>query len=407
MNAANSIPGPLTVPADAGLDIRGLIAAIVLGTLGALTIMAVPGFVMLIAGQSHLGDQQLGYVAAWDINASALTIGVASLLIARVNWRHLALAGLALMVIGNWATAESHEYNAIVWARIAAGLGEGLVIAVSFAALGRAANPDRAFGIYLIIGLGVSAAVLAGLPLLEARIGSPDTFRSMAGLTLLSISLLVWVPGRGSTSTTPGAPDARISKHLAVAGLIGVFLYFIAQGAVWSYFERIGTASGVAPMVIGEAMGISSFAGVGGALVAVGLVARFGRSFPLIASGLLSLVSFWLLRGHVSGSELIVAGIAFNFAWNLAQPLLSGLCSEADRQCRVVVAMGCIQTVGFGLGPALTGSLLRGDEFGPSLWVSAAVLVVSLAIVLTGLRVHARVRRGLASGSESVSNVRQ
>ena len=58
-------------PATPGLNARGLTAAVVLGTLGALTIMVVPGFVMLIGGQSTLDDRQLGYIASWDINASA------------------------------------------------------------------------------------------------------------------------------------------------------------------------------------------------------------------------------------------------------------------------------------------------------------------------------------------------
>jgi hypothetical protein len=170
-----------------------------------------------------------------------------------------------------------------------------------------------------------------------------------------------------------------------------VFLYFIAQGAVWSYFERIGAASGVDAGMIGGAMGASSFAGVGGALAAVALVKPCGRRWPLIVSAVISLLSFWLLRGHVTGGELMTAGLLFNFAWNLAQPLLSGVCSDADCRGRVVVAMGCIQTVGFGIGPAVTATLLRGGDFRPALAVSAGVVVVSLIVVLGGMRALARV----------------
>jgi predicted MFS family arabinose efflux permease len=372
------------------LDARALTAAVVLGTLGALTIMVVPGFVMLVGGQSTLDDAQLGYVASWDINASAAAIGLATFLIARWSWRQLALIGLVLIALGSVLTAANHTYTAIVAARVCAGIGEGLAIAVAFAALGSAANPDRAFGIYLVVGLTASAAILAALPTLEHQFGSPPVFATMAALTLLSMLLVRWLP-RGTDATTTQADGAApISKHLACAGLIGVFLYFIAQGAVWSYFERIAAASNIDPVLTGEAMGASSFAGVGGALAAVALVAPCGRRWPLIASGVISLASFWLLRGHVTGTELMTAGILFNFAWNLAQPLLSGVCSDADCRGRVVVAMGCIQTVGFGMGPALTATLLRGRDFGPSLGVSAAVLVVSLIVVLGGLRAHAR-----------------
>jgi predicted MFS family arabinose efflux permease len=346
---------------------------------------------MLVGARSGLDDQHLGYVAFWDINASAAAIGFTTFLIARLNWRVLAFTGLALIVLGSLLTAAGHGYTSIVAARICAGIGEGLAIGVAFAALGSAANPDRAFGVYLVVGLTVSAAILAALPVLMRRFGPVALFQAMAAVTLLSSALLPLLP-RGAeipASQVKGVPG--VSKHLAVSGLVGVFLYFIAQGAVWSYFERIGSASGVDPVVIGEAMGLSSFAGVGGALLAVALVAPCGRKWPLITSGVISIVSFWMLRGRVTGAELILSGILFNFAWNLAQPLLSGVCADADRHGRVVVAMGCIQTVGFGFGPALTATLLRGRNFGPSLWVSAGVLLLSLIIVLGGMRAHARV----------------
>jgi len=361
---------------------------VVVVTLGAITIMVVPGFVMLVSGQSALDDRQLGYVASWDINASAAAIGLATFLIARWSWRRLAVIGLALIVLGSLLTAANHTYTALVAARICAGVGEGLAIAVAFAALGSALNPDRAFGIYLVVGLTVSAAILAALPSLETRFGSPVVFETMAALALLSMTLLPWLPKGADTLSPQAASRAPVSKPLAAGGLIGVFLYFIAQGAVWSYFERIAAANGVDPVVTGEAMGISSFAGVGGALASVALVSPCGRRWPLIASAVISLASFALLHGHVTGVTLVAAGILFNFGWNMAQPLLSGVCSDADCRGRVVVAMGCIQTVGFGLGPALTATLLSGRDFGPALWVSAAVLVLSLIAVLNGIRAH-------------------
>jgi len=379
-----------TNPCVGALDTRGLIAAVALGTLGALTIMAVPGFVMLFHAQSQLTDRELGFVAAWDINATALAIGLATFFISRVNWRVLALAGALLIVAGSLATAASHGYSGIVAARVCAGLGEGLAIAVAFAALGSAASPDRAFGIYLIVGLVVTAAVLALFPILEAGFGAAVTFIGIAGVAAVTALLLPWLPTCSPKVIPASLVVGTWSRPLTFGGLAGVFLYFIAQGAMWSYFERIGNASGVDPVRIGQALAISSFAGGAGSLVAVLLCTRCARAWPLIVSGVISLVSFYLLTGHVAASTLIVAGILFNFAWNLSQPLLSGMCAEADSQGRVVVAMGCIQTVGFGAGPALAAMVLHDRDFAPIAWLSAAVLVASLFIVLAGMRAENR-----------------
>jgi predicted MFS family arabinose efflux permease len=387
---SHSVRSDMKQPPANQLGIRALIAAIVLGTVGALTIMIVPGFVMLVGSHSRLDDRQLGFVASWDINATAVAIGLATFLIARVDWRRMALAGLSLIAIGNLWTALSHDYVFIVASRICAGLGEGLAIAVSFAALGCAPNPDRAFGIYLVVGLSVSAALLALLPELQGAFGSAAVFTGLGLATLASALLLFWLPRCNPASEDWQGSVAKLPLRLAVPSLLGVFLYFIAQGAMWSYFERIGSASGVEAGVIGQAMGISSFAGVGGALLAAWICNSFGRILPLSVSGALSLLSFWLLHGQVSPTALIVSGILLNFAWNLAQPLLSGICANADSRGRVVVAMGCIQTVGFGVGPALAAVMLRGQNFSPAIWMSMIVLTTSLLIVTLGIRSDGR-----------------
>ncbi len=374
---------------SAHLDVRGLVTAIVLGTVGALTILIVPGFVMLVGAQSGLDDRHLGFVAAWDINSMAATIGLAIFLISRLNWRHLALAGLVLIALGDLLTSLSHGYPAIVAARICAGAGEGLAVGVSFAALGSAANPDRAFGIYLVVCLTVAAAILAVLPSAQQRFGAGSVFVAVGVITLASAALLPWLPARNPRAATWADAPPPVSRALALAGLTGVFLNFIAEGAMWSYFGRIGAASGVAPVTIGAAMGLSSFSGMGGALLAITVINRLGRIVPLAVSGVISVLSFWMLHGHVTATVLITAGVLLNFGWNMAQPLFSGVCAEADAQGRVVVAMGCIQTVGFGLGPAIAALTLRDDNFSPVIWMSIGVLAVSLLVVIGGLKASA------------------
>lgn len=375
--------------ARAALDVRGMAASIVLGIVGALTILVLPGFVMLIGAQAGLDDQHMGIVAAWDIDSMAAAIGVSTFVISRVNWRHLALAGIALLAIGDLMTALSHGFPSIVAARICAGTGEGLAIACSFAALGSASNPDRAFGIYLVAGMTFGAAFLALQPIAEARFGASSIFVALSAMTFVSAALLTWLPPNNPHAATWAGAAPPVSKVLAFSGLSSVFLYFIAQGAMWGYFGRIGVASGISPANIGTAMGLSSISGVGGALLAISVQKRLGRTIPLAASGAISLLSFWLLAGHVTPAALVTSGLLLNFGWNLAQPLLSGVCCDADPQGRVVVAMGCIQTVGSGLGPALAAMTLRGTDFSPAIWLSVGVLVLSLVIVISGLKARA------------------
>lgn len=179
------------------------------------------------------------------------------------------------------------------------------------------------------------AAFLMLLPIAQAQFGSPGIFITLGALTFASAALLVWLPPNNPNATAwKGAPP-QVSKVLAFSGLTSVLLYFIAQGAMWGYFGRIGVANGVSPTTIGTAMGVSSVSGVGGALLAIAAQKRLGRILLLAASGAISLASFWLLEGHVTPASLIISGLLLNFGWNLAQPLLSGVCCDADPRCPV------------------------------------------------------------------------
>jgi DHA1 family inner membrane transport protein len=364
---------------------RGIASAMALGIIGALTIWIVPGLIGLFADQAPLDDRHLGYVAAWEINSMAVTIGITALIMRRVNWRMLALLALALMVGGNLCTALTHSFGPIVAVRVLAGAGEGIAVGISFAALGRSRNPNRIFAIYLVAGSVLSAAILAFLPALSAYFGSSLLFVGIALMAAVVALGVPWFPVGGSTDRSPMPGKSSVDIRLAAISLIGVFLYFLAQGAMWSYFELIGHANNIDAVQISRALAVATLAGIGGALLAAALPTRLGRAWPLVMSGVLSTFSFLLLKGHVAAPIFLMAGVLLMFAWQLSQPLLSGLCCEADGEGRIVCAMGCVQTIGVGLGPAVAALLLSNQNFAPVIWMSSAVLVVSVAIVLTGI----------------------
>ncbi|CAH0355923.1 hypothetical protein BH11PSE5_BH11PSE5_21940 [soil metagenome] len=360
----------------------GLAGAVVIGIVGALIIFVTPGFLAIIAAHAALDDAQLGYIAAWDINAMAVAIGVSAFLLTRCNWRVAVGVGLGLIVLGNIGTALASSYAGIAAARVVAGAGEGIAIGFSFAALGRARNPDRAFAIYLVTGALFSTLLLFTIPTLIERVGPRDLFFLNAGLAVIAGISLWGFPDGSKSEDDMFSIGARINRALAFYCLLAVFLYFFATGAMWSYIERIGMTSGLSPDVIANGLSLGTLAGVLGAGCAGLVPARWGRSWPLLASGAISIVSFQLLLGVVPAIGFVTAAVMLLFGWNFAQPLLSGICSEADRCGRVVCAMGAIQTFGTGLGPAAAGATLRGGDFSLAIWSSCGILLLSLGVII-------------------------
>jgi predicted MFS family arabinose efflux permease len=371
-----------------GLSKSQLGAAIAVGILGALTVWTIPGFLQLVARHAGLDVHQMGYVASADIDAMAVSIGVTTFLLPRVRWPVLGIWGTVLIALGNLGSAAAHDYTSLVLTRLVVGCGEGVCVGVAFAGLGRARLPSRAFALYMVSGACISAALLMFLPALQNGIGTDGVFVCAAVLAGLVAVGIRWFPDVTADVSAPGgASTPGIAWPVATTSLTGVLLYFFAQGAVWSYFGRIAELHHVDPGAVSRALAAGTLAGIGGSSLAGVLPARLARGGPVACSAIVSVSAFLMLSRDLDPSLVVVCAILIVAAWNFAQPLLSALCSEADPQGRVVCAMGCVQTVGFGLGPAAAALLFDGRRFAPIIWMGSAALLAGVAILLVAFRI--------------------
>jgi predicted MFS family arabinose efflux permease len=368
----------------------GLLSAIMVGLVGAIVILITPGFLAVIAQKTGFDNDQLGYLAAWDINAMGVTVGLSTFALSRVSWRLAVGVGLALMIAGNLLTAGVDSFPAMAAARVIAGAGEGIAVGFSFAALGRATNPDRAFAIYLVVGAVLSAAFLYALPLIQASVAPAAVFLGIAGMAALVLLLLGAFPEGGENEPDAFAGAATLDMRYVSGALIGVFLLFFAMGAVWSYSQQIGLASGLSPQAIAGYLSAGRMAGIFGAGLAGALPRRSGRALPLIISGIVGVVAFLMMRGQVAPFIFLIATVMMMFSWNFAMPLMSGICAEACSRGRIVCAMGAIQTFGTGLGPAVAAATLATGSFSTMIYMAAAALILSVIVTVTAITRHAR-----------------
>ena len=377
--AADCVPPRLTR--------AGTISAILVGLVGAMVIFVTPGFLSVIAQMTGFDDGQLGYIAAFDINAMGVAIGASTFALSRVSWRKAVALGLALIVLGNVLTVLVDGFAAVAAARIVAGTGAGISIGFAFAALGRAPNPDRAFSVYLVVGYVLSSLYLYAQPAIQAALSPQAELLIFAGLTALVMLSLRALPEGNRDELDIFAGGGKIDLPYSTGALIGVFLLFFAVVGVWSYSERTGAASQLSPDVIATGLWIGTMAGVVGAGLAGLMPRRWGRAVPITLSGTACLIGFLLYRGHVSDTAFTAATVLTMLSWNFSQPLLSGLCSEACTRGRVVCAMGSIQTFGSGLGPAVAAATLVTGSFDMMIYGACVALIASTAItVLTIVR---------------------
>jgi predicted MFS family arabinose efflux permease len=303
----------------------------------------IDGFGLDEVGAGILGSLELGGLA------------IASLLLAprvdRMSRRHLAIYGAIAACAGHGLSALADSFPELVFARIAAGLGEGAAIAAANSAAASARDPDRLFAQASVLGGLIFAAALVLLPYAIEPWGHSGGFGAVVGISILCIP----------------------------------FLFSVGQGAIWAFSERIGLTIGFSREEVGLALGVTTLGGLVGGVIAAVLGTRGGRP-TLLAVGLgANVVATWMVV--IAGSSgLYLAGLlAWAIAFFFALPYLLGTAAALDSLGRWTAAAAGISAVGVAIGPAAAG-LMVGDSGYPALGglvigcgLGAGVLILPVA----------------------------
>jgi len=343
---------------------------------------------VLVGGLSGFGltSSQISVIAAADLGGISLCSLAAAYWINRVSWQHAALVGLLLIIAGNVACYWVQDFSGLAMLRFAVGIGEGVLMPINLACLARTKVPDRNFGIFIVLQTIHAMIGLALIPYLVAFSGVGATFILMAGLALVVLPMLRWLPdslanSKNDTDIEQTTTALRLNGK-ALLTLGAIFFFFAVQSGIWTYIERIGDAAGISAETIGTALAAGAFAGLIGALTAAGIASKFGRAIPLTLTAVLQAVAIVLMRDHPQIAAFFLASALFQFFWNFGIPYQMGVMSRADPAGRYVVLVTAVTGIGFTVGPLLGAALMEQGGTNVFLYTEALLCAVSLALIL-------------------------
>ena len=326
-----------------------------------------------------LTETQAGYLFSLEMAGYALSSALVFAVITRLNWRHILLAGVFLAVSANITSIYLHDYTGLAGFRFMAGLGAGLLMNITMVSIALTLNIDRNYGFWAVLQLTVGAAGLYLLPGFMPAYGLAAPFLTITVLALLVLPLVKRFPEHGRTAgATPGKYN---NLFLGLTGLLGIFIYYSGQAAVWAYIERVGIAAGIGPGSVGSVLSASLVAAILGAALATCLGDRLGRRLPVAASMICSAAGISFLWGLQSVYPYIIAACLFNAAWYFCLPYLSAIIANIDTDGRLVIGLAVVFPSALAAGPALATWALAGAGYGPVLWIGMLSLPVGLIIM--------------------------
>jgi len=322
---------------------------------------------------------QAGYLFSAEMGAYAMSSLIVFALLPYVNWRHLVVVGILLVLTANVAASLSHGFSALVKLRVLSGLGAGLLMNMTMVAIGLCRDPDRGYGYWTSMQLLVGGLAVFVMPVFIRHLGLTAPFGLIVLLALLLVTLISKFPSTGAAKHNEG-----VGSHpwlLGASGLVGIFIYYAGQAAVWAYLERIGDVAEIGAETIGRILSLSLATALVGALCATWLGNRFGRRVPIVGSMICSGLAIVLLFDISSSLRFALAACLFNVGWYFCLPYITAVIAALDSNGRLIVSLAVLYPASVAAGPALAALMMGGGNLTPVLWMGLLSLPIGLAIM--------------------------
>jgi len=354
-------------------------AAMTFVVIGMQVFIIQPGIVQGFVSRLGLTEARAGYLASAEMFGIAAATVLSAMFSAKLNWKWLCGAALAILALADLSSAVIHDYPGLVGVRALAGLASGVLISLGYAVVGTGAHPDRNFGLLITFVLVYGALGLWAIPTGLDRIGVPGIMLVLALMPLGGIVLLPSFPAALPAAGAEGAA-APEERRMGALMLASVLAFFLGQGVIWAYLFLIGTSMGIGEQAVANGLTVAQFAGIAGAFAAAMLAARVAPVALFVLGIVLSIAPLYFLSLRLDGLAYGASVIVFNWAANLLTPLLVAMVARLE--ARWVQPAAALQMLGLALGPALAAMLIDAGGYSPILALCGALFAASFVLGL-------------------------
>jgi len=382
------LSGKTTGPASAGLII--LICVLVAGLEG-YDIQAFGVAAPKLVAEFHLGPGQQGWAASAAMIGLVIGAFVGGWVADRIGRKPVLLVSVAAVGIFSVDTALSHSFPALLWARLATGLGFGGAMPNLIAVATEISPLDRRAGTVSTVFCGMPAGG-AVVSLIARAAGSALPWRTLFLIGGIAPLLLVPVVLVLLPETRP-AHGKELDRNLARAlfgggrGLATLLLWaafvltLVVLYLLLNWLPTLVIAKGLTP-ADGAAASLSfNLVSIVGSLLLGFVVDRSGFRWPLAAT-YAGLAAVMLAMGAASGAVALLAlsGAAGFLVLGAQYALYAWAPTLYPPQVRAAGAGAAVGVGRFGsiIGPLLAGQLREaGFTAGQVLGVMAPVVVAA------------------------------
>lgn len=325
-----------------------------------------------------------GYIVSANKYGAAFGALIATFIVKRVEWRKvIRLLFMALIAFDLISTQFSNPQTLIILRFIHGTIG-GLSVGIGLSIIARTYNPDKIFGMLLVVQYSFGSLGIWLVPRLVDSFGYSAAFGTLISFTLMTLLILPFVPNVESPSksdnTTSGLFQIPMTMMLFFV-LCALFLFQAANMGVADYAFELGKDIGLSNNEISNILTLANIISISGGLLVYIIGTRFGRTIPLIIGISVATIFTYLLHYSDNTNIYFIANTFTGIAWGFTIPYLLGLCATFDFHGQMAALAGFVSKMGLASGP-LVGSLFIISN-GFSYIINLATIALLIALILS------------------------
>jgi MFS transporter, DHA1 family, inner membrane transport protein len=364
-----------------------------LATAGLFYVNIMPAIVDGLIQGLDFTPEQAGLVGSANVYGAAVGALAIVFLIGRLNWRPVAYALLGTLLLMDLLSMLIQQPGALTSFRFVHGVVGGSLVGVAFAVIARTVNPDRTFGVLLVVQFGLGGLGNLYLPRLVPYLGPNVLFLALIAFSLVTLLMLPFLDKYAREDADPTMREVVPRSGVlfpVVMVMTSVFLFQAGNMGLFAFIIGLGRSYGLELSFITMTLALAGWIGIVGPVIVIAIYTRFGRFLPLLVAMALTMLGTWVL--HYSGIPWVffAANCLVGITWAFVMPYLLGLCAAFDNTGRMAALGGFASKMGLASGPLVAGLLLGDGNYGLLINVAVIALLLSAAASALPARVKDR-----------------
>lgn len=361
--------------------------AVIAASTATLVANSLPALTGALGRYLSMAPNSLGAFATADV--VGLTVGglIAIPLMHGSSPRVAAIVGLIALAIANVASAGCAVAAGLVLLRLAGGLGSGIVLGASYYVFGLS-DRERNFAAYSVGMTALGFCAMTVIPWLTHGFGWQAAFLFLSAAAALALIFARHYPAERlvrTTSIRPLGADPRSAIPLAL-GIASMTAFFLGQGGLWTYLERIGSTSGLSEEQLATSLSVCGAFGLISSVVVLAVGEHVTR--PRVLIGAVAANVFAALAVNSTVPWIYASAISVFYA---SLPVIATIqfaaVTRLPNTSRAAVLSSVAQMSGLALGPLAGAQIVEHYGYGAVPWLDVTF------VCLAGLLVAPLMRR--------------